>query len=74
MPSVETVSQREGAMRNEGLPETTDSGRKLPHSVTHGMAPTSSAWLPLGMKETIHQWVSPIESCLMSRLAPNCSE
>lgn len=72
MPSVETVSQREGAMRNEGLQESTDSGRKLPHSVTHGTAPASSAWLPLGMKETIHQWVSPIELGLTSRLESNC--
>lgn len=58
MPPVETVNQRDG-MRNEALQETTDSGRKLPHSVTHGMAPVSAAWLPLGMKETIQQWVSP---------------
>lgn len=58
MPSVEAVSQRDGGMRNEGLQDTTDSGRKLPHSVTHGMAPASSAWLPLSMKETLHQWVS----------------
>lgn len=58
MPSVETVSHHEGGIRNEGLQESTDSGRKLPHSVTHGMAPASSSWLPLGMKETIHQWVS----------------
>ncbi|KAE8550814.1 hypothetical protein EYB25_007044 [Talaromyces marneffei] len=55
MPPVETVNQRDG-MRNEALQETTDSGRKLPHSVTHGMAPVSAAWLPLGMKETIQQW------------------
>lgn len=58
MPSAETISQRDGGMRSEGLPESTDSGRKLPYSVTHGSGPGSSGWLPLGMKETIHQWVS----------------
>lgn len=58
MPSVEAVGQNEDGLRNDALQEEADSERRLPHSVTHGMAPVSSAWLPLGVREGWQQWVS----------------
>lgn len=53
---VDTVNQSDDGLRAGSSQDALDSQPKLPHSVTHGMAPTTSGWFPLGVKEGWNQW------------------